>query len=129
MQLLELFGQKIEIRDRTCADQRNCSRIEDAGRNVMKTKLTKVVDDSVTGVPAATVPNNQLGLLRQQVGYFTLTLVAPLSTHNSRYRHRQLLAGSVLSSTSPRDYSSRKQYASESIRQYVWSCELRRRNV
>src|SRR5579872_5902959 len=60
----------------------------------------------MTGIAAAAVPNDEVGVLGEQIGDLTLALVAPLGPHDGANGHAALL-GSASTARTPWEYTSR----------------------
>gem|GEM_PF-3264636 len=79
--LLNLFDEYFRIHHHARADDIDDARIEDARRHQMQFKGTKMVDNRMSGIIAATVANDQPRPRSQQIDQMAFTLIAPLSAN------------------------------------------------
>ncbi len=87
---LELLEQDSGIDHHPGADYRRAVPVENSGRHEMQGVLLVVDHDRVSGVVAALVADDEVGLTGQQVGDLALALVAPLEADESRARQRSV---------------------------------------
>ena len=61
--------------------------VEDAGRHEMQLERPVLIDDGVSRVVAALVPDDHVRLLREEVGDLPFAFVAPLGSDDGRHGH------------------------------------------
>ena len=70
--------------------------IEDTGGQEMQGELAKIVDDRVTGIVAALVAHDEVGLVGEVISDLSLSFVSPVRTDYCDDRHAFLLEALIL---------------------------------
>jgi hypothetical protein len=84
---VDLLGQHRGIDDHAVADRADLAGVEDAGGDQVELVHVVASNDRVAGVVAALEANDEVGLLREQVGDLAFPLVAPLGADDDHSWH------------------------------------------
>ena len=87
LEIGELAAEEREVDDASGTEHAERIGIEDPAWHEVKLERAVLVDDRVTGVVAALESDDDIRLLRQEVGDLAFALVAPLSADDGGYRH------------------------------------------
>jgi hypothetical protein len=82
-----LRSEALRVDDCAIAHDTDGILMQDAGGNEVEFVLLLTDDDSVAGVVAALIADNEVRLFGEKVGHFALALIAPLRSNNYLDRH------------------------------------------
>ena len=87
LQIAQLLAEHLKVHDRACADDAERVRIEDAGWHEVELERAVLIDDGVPGVVATLEPDDDIRLLREEVGDLAFALVPPLGSDDGGHGH------------------------------------------
>ena len=80
---LHLVREVVEVDDHTGAQHTGDIRVQDAGGQKVQDELALFGDDGVSGIVAALIAGNDIGVFGQQVDDAAFALIAPIDSSNS----------------------------------------------
>ena len=82
-----LVDEGLRVDDHTVADNADLPFMQYARGDKMQDKLLVADDDGMSGVIAALIPHDVIGVAREYVYYLTLALISPLGSYNDCVCH------------------------------------------
>src|SRR6476659_9552047 len=87
LQVIKLFDERHGIDHDAVADETKGAAVQDAGGNQVKDKGAAIIDDGVACVRATLIAYNHIGLTRENIDNFALSLVSPLGSDDYQIGH------------------------------------------